>query len=80
MTKANAVFDFVIESMGLTSDAALARAVEVSPPVISKMRHGSIALGSAMIIYLHEASGISIRTLKALAGKECLPSRTMVHQ
>jgi plasmid maintenance system antidote protein VapI len=64
----DAVLDAVIEKMGLKNDAALARILEVAPPVVSKIRHHRVAIGAAMLIYLHEASGMSIKELKTLAG------------
>lgn len=54
--------------LGLKNDAALSRALEVAPPVISKIRHGRLPLGDSMLIRLHEATGWDIRTMKHKLG------------
>lgn len=64
----NRLFDSVIEHMHLASDAALARALEVTPPVISKMRHRRIPIGASILIRLHEESGLNIKELRELMG------------
>jgi plasmid maintenance system antidote protein VapI len=68
----NVVIDALISRMGLPSDAELARRLDVAPPVISKLRHHKLPLGASLIISMHEASGISIRELKAMAGLKCM--------
>lgn len=64
----NRMIDAVIDHMKLRNDAALARLLEVGPPVISKLRNRKIPIGPIHLIIFHEASDISIRALKALAG------------
>ncbi len=44
----NAVLDEVTKQLGLKNDAALARALEVAPPVISKIRHYRLPIGSTL--------------------------------
>lgn len=63
----NALIDTIIEVMSLRNDAALARKLEIPPPVISKLRNKRIPIGAAFLITAHEASGIAIREMKALA-------------
>jgi hypothetical protein len=53
--------------LGLKNDAALSRALEVAPPVISKIRHGRLPIGASLLIRAHEISDIAIRELKAIA-------------
>lgn len=65
---ANAMLDSLIATMQLKNDAALARRLEVAPPVVSKLRHGTLPVGASILISAHEESGISIADLKALAG------------
>jgi plasmid maintenance system antidote protein VapI len=62
------VLNLVIAKLGLKNDADLARALEVGPPNISKIRHRRVPLGDAMLIRIHEVSGLAIRELKALMG------------
>jgi plasmid maintenance system antidote protein VapI len=65
--------DWLIESQHLKNDAALARQLEITPPVISKLRHGKLGVGSALVLKAHEVFGLPIRELKAKAGLPCLP-------
>lgn len=64
----NHLLDILIGKLNLKNDAALSRALEVAPPVISKVRHHRLAVGATLLIRMHEVSGISIRDLRALMG------------
>ncbi|PIG31099.1 hypothetical protein CLU93_5452 [Janthinobacterium sp. 35] len=55
---------------GPKSDAALARALEVAPPVISRIRHGRLPIGASLLIRMHEVFDVSIRELKRIARAE----------
>lgn len=68
----NAVFNLVRQKCGFKNDAALSRALQVAPPVVSKLRHGRLLVGPSMVIKLHEVSDISIRELKSLMGLSSL--------
>ena len=78
MTKAtpnaNQLLDAVIAKMGLKSDAALSRVLGVAPPVISKLRHGSLPIGATVLLRMHEESGISIKELKSYLAPENINS------
>lgn len=63
----NKLLNAVIAKLGLKNDAALSRALEVAPPVISKIRHGRLPIGASLLIRAHEISDIAIRELKAIA-------------
>ncbi len=56
----------LIELLDLKSDAALARALEIAPPTISKMRHRVVPVSAAMLICMHYLSGLSISELRGL--------------
>ena len=62
------LLDTVIRRLGLKNDAALARCLEVAPPVISKTRNGQLAVGASMLLRLHEVTDISVKDLRALMG------------
>lgn len=64
----NALLDHLIKKLDLRNDAALARALGVASPVVSKVRHGRLTVGATMLISMHEASGISIKDLRELMG------------
>lgn len=71
----NDLLDEAIRTQRLKNDAALSRALEVAPPVISKLRKGKLKLGAENLIRLHELTGWAIRTMKVSLGQKCLESR-----
>ena len=64
----NNLLDALIQRMSLKNDAALSRALEVAPPVISKIRHRRLPIGASLLIRMHEVSDISIKELRNLMG------------
>lgn len=60
------VLDAIIAKLQLKNDAALSRALEVAPPVISKIRHRTLPIGATILLRMHEVSDFSIRELRAL--------------
>lgn len=62
----NRVLDAIISKLQLKNDAALSRALEVAPPVISKIRHNTLPIGATILIRMHEISDYSIRELRDL--------------
>lgn len=48
------VLDHVAQLKKCKNDAALARLLEVAPPVISKLRHARLPMGPAHILRIHE--------------------------
>ena len=64
----NNLLDSLIEKLNLKNDAALSRALEVAPPVISKIRHRRLPVGASLLIRMHEVSDLTIRELRILMG------------
>ena len=64
----NNLLDSLIEKLHLKNDAALSRALEVAPPVISKIRHRRLPVGASLLIRMHEVSALSIAELRQLMG------------
>lgn len=64
----NRLLDAIIAMLSIKNDAALSRALEVAPPVLSKIRHHKQVIGASLLIRIHEVSDLSIREIKALAG------------
>lgn len=62
------LLDALIDHLKLKNDAALSRALEVAPPVISKIRHRRLPVGAALLIRMHEVSELTIRDLRYLLG------------
>ncbi|MCL1886977.1 MAG: hypothetical protein FWG01_03450 [Betaproteobacteria bacterium] len=66
----NNLLSAVIKQLNLKNDAALSRALDVSPPVISKIRHKRLPIGASMLIRMHEISDLSIGELRELMGDQ----------
>ena len=64
----NNLLDTLIDKLHLKNDAALSRALEVAPSVISKIRHRRLPVGASLLIRMHEVSDLSIRELRTLMG------------
>jgi hypothetical protein len=64
----NRLLNALLDQLHLKNDAALSRALEVAPPVISKIRHHRLPVGASLLIRMHEVSGLSIRDLRYLMG------------
>lgn len=58
----------LIQKLAIKNDAALSRALEVAPPVISKIRHRRLPVGASLLIRMHEVANLSIAELRALMG------------
>lgn len=51
----------------IKTDAAVARALEVAPPVISKLKKGTLSIGPALLIKIHDAfDDMPITQIRAL--------------
>lgn len=61
----NTLFDIAAEKIGAKNDRRLAMAIGVDQPVISKIRHGRLDVGASLVIKLHEATGMTIKEIKA---------------
>jgi hypothetical protein len=64
----NKFLDAMRDNLRLKNDAALSRTLEVRPPVISKIRHGRLPVGGALLIRIHEVTGLNIGDLRFLLG------------
>ena len=64
----NNLLDSLIDTLRLRNDAALARVLEVAPPVISKIRHRKLPIGASILIRMHEVTELSIKDLRILMG------------
>lgn len=64
----DALLNRVSVLLNVKNDAALARELDVAPPVISKIRHRSMAVGASLLIRLHEVTDLSIQELRTTMG------------
>lgn len=65
MKNENALLDLAAEMLKAKNDAQLSRALAVTAPVISKVRHARLDVGPALVIKLHEATGLAVREIKS---------------
>lgn len=64
----NHLLDDISHRLKLKNDAALARTLEVTAPMISKVRHMRIPVGASLLIRMHEVTGLPMRQLQDLMG------------
>lgn len=64
----NTLLDAIKNQLCLRSDAALSRAINVAPPVLSKVRHHQLPIGASLLVRLSEVSELPIKDLRALMG------------
>ena len=61
------LIDYLRREYNLPTDAALAERLEISPPVISKLRNRHIGLSPSIILRIHEAFDMPIAKIKQIA-------------
>lgn len=64
----NRLLSTLLDKLHLKNDAALSRALEIAPPMISKIRHRRLPVGGSLLLRMHEVSGLSITELRAFMG------------
>jgi hypothetical protein len=62
------LLDAMLKKLKLKNDAALSRALEVAPPIISKIRHRRLPVAASILIRMHEVSNLPIAELRELLG------------
>lgn len=76
----NKFIDHVLAHLRLKNDAALSRVLEVAPPLLSRIRHSRAPVGGAILLRMHEATGLSLATLREMMGDRRLKFRiSFVH-
>lgn len=64
----NILLDRLAEKLRLADDVALARALELSRPLIGQIRQGKQRVGATMLLRMQELSGIPITKLRSILG------------
>lgn len=67
MKKKHALLDQLMDEFNLKNDAALARFLDVPPPVISKLRNGFLPVTAERILQVYDKAGWSIEKIRKLA-------------
>lgn len=65
---ANGLLDHLLERLSLRNDAALARLMQVQPPVLSKIRHNRMPVGDSFILKCIETAGMSAPEVRSYVG------------
>ncbi|MES2163751.1 MAG: helix-turn-helix domain-containing protein [Pseudomonadota bacterium] len=60
------LLDHMLEHFRLKNDAALARALHIAPPRISKIRRGHMRVSPDLLLRMHEAAQIPVAELRRL--------------
>lgn len=64
--KPHPLLDALRAEFNLKNDAALARFLEVQPPVVSKIRTGRLPVSADRILQVYDATGWSIEKIRGL--------------
>jgi len=64
----NHLLDTLMAKLDVKSDAALARALNMPPSTISKVRNRLMPVNSSLLLAAHEVTELSIRELRILLG------------
>jgi hypothetical protein len=64
----NRLLDELLSRLRLKNDAALSRALAVTPSVLSKVRHRRLAIAAELIIQIHDVTMLSIDDIRLLMG------------
>jgi hypothetical protein len=64
----NKLLDLILDKLELKSDAAMSRKLDISAPILSKIRHGLLPVGASILIRMHETTGLTISELQAAVG------------
>lgn len=64
------LFDKIMRDFNLKNDSALARALGLSRPVVSKIRHRKRPVGDTVLLQIHDRTGWSVKEIKALLAED----------
>jgi transcriptional regulator with XRE-family HTH domain len=71
----NLLLDTLMRHLGIDSDSALSRRLKVARKIISNIRKGTLPVCASMLLWMHEATGISIDELRRIMGDRRRKSR-----
>lgn len=61
-----ALLDYLLQTTGVKNDARLGKLLQLSPPFISKVRHGKLNVSDSLILRVHETLGIPVKKIRAI--------------
>jgi plasmid maintenance system antidote protein VapI len=78
MYLAHPLLDFLKKEYKLKNDAALAKALGIKPPTVSKIRADRQNISAEMKIIIHKKTGMSIADIESFLGEDNDSGRTEV--
>ena len=60
------ILDVLKEKYDLKNDAAIAKALEIAPPIVSRIRNGKSNVSAEIILKIHETFRMPVADIKAL--------------
>ena len=70
MYLAHPLLDFLKKEYELKNDAALAKALGIKPPTVSKLRANRQVMSAEMKIIIHKKTGMSIADIESFLGED----------
>ena len=64
------LLDHIHHTYRIKTDAVLSKLLKVSPPVISKIRHGRLKVTPTFILSVHETFGMPVADIRRIAANE----------
>jgi hypothetical protein len=65
-----ALLDFLLATMRLANDRALAVKMNMRPSLVAKLREGRIAVSGSILMWMQQASGLTIQQLRTVLGDQ----------
>ena len=62
------LLDTMLDRFQFKNDAALARALELPPSVVSKLRRKQASITAAILVRMHDITGWAVADIRALMG------------
>ncbi|MGI4848299.1 MAG: hypothetical protein ACRYGK_09205 [Janthinobacterium lividum] len=65
-----ALLDHLLATMRLANDRALAAKMNMRPSLVAKLREGRIAVSGSILLWMHQASGLTTAQLRSVLGDQ----------
>lgn len=62
------LFDLLRQRLQLHSDKALAKALQIAPPLLARLRHRGLPVSGSLLLRIQDVSGIAVDELRRVLG------------
>lgn len=62
------LFDLLRQRLQLHSDKALAKALQIAPPLLARLRHRGLPMSGSLLLRIQDVSGIAVDELRRVLG------------